>query len=181
MEAPRQYLVRRSCAFAYARPRGGPTTYGPGYLELGAKLRFIQEGKWVPMVGTFPLFELSVGDSPSGLGTGHLHVFIPLWLQKSFGSWTTYGGGGFWVNPGTGNRNFWYVGWQVQRKLSDLATLGTEVFYTTPDRVNGSENLRFDVGLVLDLTDNHHLLVSAGRSIVGESLFQCYAAYQLTL
>jgi hypothetical protein len=85
------------------------------------------------------------------------------------------------VNPGEGNRNYWYVGWQLQRRISELVTLGAEVFYTTPDRLGGDANLRFNVGLVLDLNKYHHLLLSAGRSIVGNSLFQGYLAYQLTL
>jgi hypothetical protein len=166
---------------AYARPSGGTTSYGPGDVELGAKLRFLDENQRQPMVGTFPMFELPVGDEGRGLGTGRLHVFVPLWLQKSFGPWTTYGGGGFWVNPGAGNRNYGYVGWLIQRRLSKLATLGTEIFYTTPDQVGGAANLRFNVGLVLDLTEQHHLLFSAGRSLGGDNTFLGYAAYQLTL
>jgi hypothetical protein len=166
---------------AYARPSGGPTTYGPGDIELGAKLRFIQEGDYRPMVGTFPMFELPVGNESKGLGTGHLHVFIPLWFQKSFQDWTTYGGGGYWINPGTSNRNYWYLGWQVQRRLSDLVTLGGEVLYTTADQINAASNVRFNIGLVIDLTEHHHLLCSAGRSIVGDTLFQGYLAYQATL
>jgi hypothetical protein len=165
---------------AYDRPASGPTNYGVGDFELGAKLRFVEEGKWWPMVGTFPQFELPTGSAAQGLGTGHLHVFIPLWLQKTFGRWTTYGGAGYWVNPGTGNRDYWYVGWQLQRRLSDLATLGTEVFTTTADRIGGNGNLRFNVGLVLDFTEHHHLLLSTGRSIVGADVFQGYLAYQLT-
>ena len=166
---------------AYARPSGGSTSYGVGDIELGAKLRFIDEGAWRPMVGTFPQLEVPVGDAARGLGTGHWHAFIPLWLQKSFGAWTTYGGGGVWINPGTGNRNYGYFGWQVQRRLSPLATIGAEVFYTTPDQVGGDANLRFNVGLVLDFTEHHHLLVSAGRGIVGDMLFQAYTAYQITI
>ena len=34
---------------------------------------------------------------------------------------------------------------------------------------------------IQDLTEYHHLLFSAGRSIVGANLLQNYAAYQLTL
>jgi len=166
---------------AYAHPNDGPTFYGLGDIELGAKLRFIDENAWLPMVGTFPMFELPVGNESKGLGTGRLHVLIPLWLQKSFGPWTTYGGGGYWWNPGEGNQDFWYIGWLIQRRLSKLAALGTEVFYTTPDRLDGEANVRFNVGLILDLSDHHHLLLSAGRGIVGDSLFQGYAAYQLTL
>lgn len=165
---------------AYDRPASGAAHYGLGDLELGAKFRFLQEGKRQPMMGIFPQFELPTGSASEGLGTGHLHVFIPLWLQKSFGPWTTYGGAGYWVNPGAGNRDYGFAGWQIQRRLSDLVTLGTEVFYTTSDRIGGGDNLGSNLGLVLDFTEHHHLLFSAGRSIVGETTFQGYLAYQLT-
>ena len=166
---------------AYARPAGGPTAVGAGDVELGAKLRFLDEGTWLPMVGTFPQLELPTGDAARGLGTGRLHAFVPLWLQKSLGAWTTYGGGGYWLNPGGGNRNYWQVGWHAERPIAAHAALGAELFYTTADRVGGDGNLRFNLGLVLDLTAQHHVLLSAGRSIAGESVFQGYVAYQLTL
>jgi hypothetical protein len=165
---------------AYASPSDASAKYGPGDLELGAKYRFIQEDGPIPMVGTFPLLELPLGDASKGLGTGHVHALIPLWLQKSLGPWTTYGGGGYWINPGPGNRSFWHVGWLVQRKLAEYGALGVEMFYTTPDRVDGDANLRFNVGFVLDATDHHHVLVSVGRSIAGDSQLLGYVAYQWT-
>lgn len=166
---------------AYARPSGGEASFGPGDIELGAKFRFVQESGWMPMVGTFPLIEIPAGNETKSLGSGHLHGLVPLWLQKSVGPWTSYGGGGYWFNPGSGNRSYGFVGWQLQRRLSDRATLGMEIFYTTADRTGGSGNLRFNVGLVLDFTQDHHLLMSAGRSISGETRLQGYLAYQLTL
>jgi hypothetical protein len=165
---------------SYSRASSGSVKYGPGDVELGAKLRFIQEDGWIPMVGTFPLLEVPTGSVTKGLGSGHLHGLLPLWLQKSFGSWTTYGGGGYWINPGQGNRNFWYVGWLVQAKLPGLATIGSEVFYTTPDRPDAGGNLRFNLGWVLDFSNTHHVLLSIGRSMVGDGLFQGYLAYQMT-
>ncbi len=165
---------------AYSRPTGGPTAYGLGDVELGAKLRFVEESESIPMVGTFPQIELPFGSESRGLGAGHLRAFLPVWLQKSFGPWMSYGGGGYWINPGAGNRDYWSVGWLVQRQVSKLASVGGEVFYTTPDRVGGDGNLRFNVGLVLDFNDHHHFLASAGRSISGDTLFQSYLSYQLT-
>jgi hypothetical protein len=166
---------------AYDRPSGGTTSYGPGDVEVGSKIRFVQEGEARPMIGTYPMFELPVGDATKGLGTGRLHVFIPLWLQKSFGPWTTYGGPGYWVNPGAGNRNYWFFGGLLQRRLSELAAVGVEVFDTTAERVGGRGNLRFNLGLVLDATEHHHVLLSAGRSLVGDTLLQAYLGYVLTL
>src|SRR5262249_60009142 len=147
----------------------------------GTKFRFVQEGEVRPMIGTYPLLELPVGDASRGLGAGRLRVFIPLWLQKSFGSWTTYGGPGYWVHPGTGNQSYWFFGWQVQRRLSEIVAPGLEVFYTTADTVGGRGNLRFNVGVVLDLTPHHHVLLSAGRSLVGDTVFQAYAGYLFTI
>jgi hypothetical protein len=41
----------------------------------------------------FPLLELPTGNEHRGLGAGHVSAFLPIWVQKSFGEWTTYGGG----------------------------------------------------------------------------------------
>ena len=39
-------------------------------------------------------FELPTGSATKGLGVGKTWYKVPLWAQKSFGPWTTYGGGG---------------------------------------------------------------------------------------
>ena len=102
----------------YDSEAGSGTHYGLGDFELGAKYRFIQETGKRPQVGVFPLIELPTGDEHRGLGNGRVQVFLPLWLQKSFGPWTTYGGGGWWYNPGQDHRDFWRIGWEVQRDLT---------------------------------------------------------------
>ena len=166
---------------AYSRGSSGPTRYGPGDVELGAKYRFVQEQGFVPMVGTFPMLEIPTGSQSKGLGAGHLRGFIPIWLQTSVGPWSSYGGGGYWFNPGAGNRDFLYLGWQAQRRFVELVAAGAEIFYTTADQAGGRGNLRFNLGLILDLGPHHHLLASAGRSIVGDTRLLAYLAYQLTL
>ncbi|HET9990445.1 MAG TPA: hypothetical protein VFQ65_18065, partial [Kofleriaceae bacterium] len=130
----------------------GATSYGIGDIELGAKVRFVQEAGARPMAGVFPLLELPAGDESKGLGTGHVRAFLPVWLQESSGPWQSYGGGGYWINRGTGNRNYWLFGWQVQRELTKGLSLGGELYYTTPDQVGGDADLSFNIGLVLDLT-----------------------------
>jgi hypothetical protein len=45
-----------------------------------------------PQVAIFPLVQFPTGDAGRGLGAGHFVEFFPLWMQKSFGDWTTYGG-----------------------------------------------------------------------------------------
>jgi hypothetical protein len=166
---------------AYFAPTSGALHYGFGDMELGAKIRFIQEGEWVPQIGTYPMLEVPTGSERLGLGNGSAQIFLPLWIQKSFGQWTTYGGPGFWFDTGNADRHWWFFGWELQRRLVDELTLGAELFYLTPKEPGGEHDARFNVGAIIDLTETHHILASAGRGFVGPNLFQFYLAYIATL
>lgn len=165
----------------YLAPNGGPATFSLDELELGAKYRFVEEGAHVPMIATFPALEIPVSGDTDHPGDDHVQAFFPLWLQKSWGQWTSYGGGGYWVNPGEGNQNFWLAGWQIQCQLTQKVSLGGEVFSTSADHPGGRASPRFNVGMVVDFTDHHHLLFSAGHTLSGDVAFQGYLGYQLTI
>ncbi len=75
------------------------------------------------MAGIYPLLEIPTGDESKGLGNVDTQAFLPLWLQKAWGPWQMYGGGGYWINPGEGHRDFWFSGWQVQREINKNITL----------------------------------------------------------
>jgi len=170
---------------AFDKSSGSGMQYGYGDTEFGIKYHFIQEDEegWRPQVGVFPLIEAPTGDPGRNLGAGHAREFLPLWLQKSFGDWTTYGGGGYWFNPGTGNKNYWFFGWLFQRKVTDQLTLGGELFHQTADTVGGLDSTGFNLGGIYDVTENYHLLFSAGRGIQNVSstnAFSYYLALQWT-
>ncbi len=148
---------------AYSRQSGGPAQYGYGDTEVGAKYRILQETASSPMAGVFPLVEIPTGSAAKGLGNGNAQYFFPLWLQKSEGAWSTYGGGGWWLNPA--GRNFWRLGWQVQRKLSDALFLGVEVFHNTRSSDATPALTGANLGGQLDLRDRLHLLFSGGHSL----------------
>jgi hypothetical protein len=169
----------------FDKPSSGAWRSGFGDTEFGVKYRFVQEDPagWRPMVAIFPAIDLPTGDADRHLGTGHTHAFLPLWVQKSFGAWTTYGGGGYWINPGEGNKNYWFAGWEVQRKLTGQLTLGGEIFHQTANVVGGRDSTGFNLGGIYDVTDNHHLLLSAGRGLQNATEtneFTYYVAYQFT-
>lgn len=165
---------------AFAHPTGGPTTYGPGDTEFGIKYRFVHETDVLPQVGTFPLMEIPTGDNERGLGSGHLPVFTPIWLQKSWGAWTTYGGGGYWINPGEGNRNFWQLGWLGQRDITKFLTLGAEIYFYSRNTDDGRDRTGYNIGGIFNLSEEHHILFSAGRDIAGNNRFSSYLGYQWT-
>ncbi|HTZ39811.1 MAG TPA: transporter [Syntrophales bacterium] len=164
----------------YNSPSGEASHYGLGDVELGVKFRFIQESEWIPMVGTFPFIEIPTGNQNEGLGNGKAQYFIPLWLQKSWGPWTSYGGGGYWINPGDGNKDWWFWGWQVQREISKALAVGAELIYRTADVDNGDNSFGYNIGAVININENHHLLFSAGSDISGPNRFSCYVGYQFT-
>jgi hypothetical protein len=106
----------------------GPSAYGFQDIELGAKYRFIKETKHRPEFGTFTMFEIPTGSYAKGLGVGKVWYKLPIWAQKSWGHWTTYGGAGYQIVPQTGYRNFSYGGWLLQRDIGKKLTLGAEVY-----------------------------------------------------
>jgi hypothetical protein len=166
--------------FSYVSPDDGSSHYGFGDMELGVKYRFLQETPLLPQVGTFPLLEVSTGSHKLGLGSGHVKTFLPIWFQKNWGPWTSYAGGGYWINPGSENRDYWFTGWEVQRELSKSITLGVELFYNTPTAKGEGGRTGFNVGEIVNFSEEHHLLFSAGRDIHGQNRFSAYIAYQLT-
>ena len=169
---------------AYDVPAHGNSHFGYGDTELGAKYRFFQETQVFPQAGIFPLLEVPTGDEARGLGSGHVGAFLPLWLQKSWGregrEWTSYGGGGYHINPGAGNRDWTFLGLVLQRQITERILLGGEVSHRTPTQADDEGDTAFNLGAVIDFSEHHHFLISAGRSIDGPTEFQGYVAYQLT-
>jgi hypothetical protein len=165
---------------AYVKPEGGAAQHGYGDTELGIKYRFLNDEASHFMAGIFPIVELPTGNSDKGLGAGHTLLFLPLWLQKAWGPWQSYGGGGYWRNPGEGNKDYWFFGWQVQREISEMLTLGAELFGNTKTADDGKYRAGFNVGAIINLTVEHHLLFSVGSDLHGDNKLSSYFAYQLT-
>ncbi|HZL33840.1 MAG TPA: hypothetical protein VFC78_00940 [Tepidisphaeraceae bacterium] len=185
---------------AFDREPGSAAHYGYGDTELGIKYRFVHETDFFPEIGVFPLVEVPTGDAGRGLGNGQTQLFVPLWLQKSFGKdkeWTTYGGGGFWYNPGVDHRDYFRLGWELQRDFGKNLTLGGEIYHETPSAGGGSimgitdqhntasvvgthGHTAFNLGGYYNFDDHWHLLFSAGRDIDGPNRFSSYLGVQLT-
>jgi hypothetical protein len=165
---------------AFDHPAGGAMTRGLGDVEFGAKYRFARETSDRPQAGVFVLVSAPTGDEAKGLGNGRTQVFLPVWIQKSIGPWTTYGGGGYWFNPGPGNKDWVYAGWLLQRRLSSGVTLGVELFHRTPDVIGGGFSAGFTGGGQIDYNKSYHLLFSAGSDLRGPNRFTGYGGVKWT-
>lgn len=113
---------------AYYPAGVGPNAYGLTDMEIGVKYRFVKESKWRPMIGTFTMIEAPTGSYSKGLGVGTTWYKLPVWMQKDWGHWTTYGGGGYYVVNQLQYRTFPFGGWLIQRDIGKKWTIGAEVY-----------------------------------------------------
>lgn len=164
-------------------PNGGPVRYGVGDTELGAKVRFVKETKRLPEVGIFPFVELPSGSAANGLGVGKTWYRLPLWIQKSWGPWTSYGGGGEAVVPQTGYKNYPFAGWLVQRQVNKKLMLGVELFGHGAEgeaATSTRSSTMADLGGSYEFRPGFDLLFAAGRSVAGQAETYSYLALYWT-
>ncbi|MGA7770419.1 MAG: transporter [Candidatus Sulfotelmatobacter sp.] len=113
---------------AYLPSGAGPTEFGLTDMELGAKIAYFKETKYIPQIGSFTMFEMPTGSYSKGLGVGKVWYKLPLWLQKNIGKWLLDGGAGYQIVPQTGYRNFPYEGFLLKYAFGERLELGGEVF-----------------------------------------------------
>jgi hypothetical protein len=148
--------------------------------EVGVKYRFINLDNGI-QAGVFPIAEVPTGKKVTLVGENNLKFFLPLWLQISAGKFTSYGGAGYWINPGTGNKNWVYTGWQGQYDFSETITLGGELFYHTSDSNDSEGGAGFNVGGYINIDEHNHILFSVGHNLTGTNTTTGYVGYQLTI
>lgn len=176
-------MVHVVVPFAGLSPDRGSHQYGLGDVELGFKYRFVHETDTRPQVGIFPLYELPTGNQNEGLGNGKPWWMFPIWVQKSFGRWTTYGGGGRAFNNAAGMRDYDYGGWLLQRDVSVKLTLGGEVFAQgSPSDGEGHSTYVNFGGYYngIQACGGCSLLFRAGHSVAGQSQLEGYLALYWT-
>lgn len=169
--------------FAFDTVSGQGTEKGYGDTELGIKWQSNEQTETMPMIALYPLVEIPTGNHDKGLGNGASQIFLPVWIQRKWGNFQTYGGGGYWFNNGTDNRNYWFFGWQVQYQLSDQVTLGAEIFHNAGQVVGQTDSTGFNMGGSYNLDEHNHLLVSAGKGLQNAALtnrVSTYVGYQLS-
>jgi hypothetical protein len=59
-------------------------------------------------------------------------------------------------------------------------SLGAEIFNTSPQAKGKSDESGFNAGGIINLSELHHILFSAGRDFKGPNTFSAYIAFQWT-
>jgi hypothetical protein len=157
----------------------GGSRYGFSFTELGVKYRLLDETETVPQIGIFPLVELPIGTGSEISPDRPINAFFPVWVQKSWGSLTTYGGGGCWVNQGEKNQIL--MGWELQNDFSKKLTLGGEIYYLAAGAADTHPDTFFNLGGFINLNETGHILFSFGHTLYGAAVLTGYLAYQLTI
>jgi hypothetical protein len=159
----------------------GGTDLDAGDVELGLKYRFFHDAPAGLSIAIFPRVILPT--APHAPGTGRVRLLLPVWAQKDFGSWSLFGGGGYTINPGVGNRDFWRTGLVLTRTITPRLSLGAEVTHQSPDIDGARATTALGAGGIYHLAGPFSLLVSGGPVFEhgGRTGLNAYAALGLSL
>ena len=164
--------------YKYSQNNG--STFGYAYTEVGLKYRFKKESDNTPQVGVFPIIEIPTIKN-SEFSNGKVQIYLPVWAQKSWNKLTTYGGVGYWINPGTGNKNWIFAGWEIQYDFTHVFTFGGELYYHSSTTANSKFTTGCNLGGFINFTDKFHLIFSLGHSLTNDSYTSSYIGLLLTI
>jgi hypothetical protein len=135
-----------------------------GDLEVSAKYRFFHDEDAGVQVALFPGVTLPTGGG--GMSAGHVTGLLPVWAQKDAGPWSVFGGGGYAINPGAGNRNYWTGGVALTRIIAGKHLIGVEIDRQGADTVDGRASTSLGLGGIVQLKPPFRLLASGGPTFI---------------
>jgi len=151
---------------------------GSGDLEFGVKYRFLNDEKSGFSAAIFPRLIFPTAAHSPGEKT---RVLLPLWVEKDFkGGRSLFGGGGYEVNPGVGNHNFWEGAIALTQDVSKKLSVGLELTRQGPDSAGGTSQTRAGIGTIVQLSEHYALLFSGGPTWADhQTSYRFYAALGL--
>lgn len=114
--------------------------------------------------------QVGVAGKACSLGNGQVWYRQPLWAQKSWVPWTSYGGIGYAIIHAPGMQNNWFGGSLLQRDLNEQLTLGGEVFRQQAISPGSRGTTLLNLGRYYNMSAcSCSLLFTRGHSIAGET------------
>ncbi len=164
----------------YLHFRHQTTKFGYADTEFGIKYCFLQETDNHPQIGTFPIIEIPTVRNDE-FSNGRVKIFIPVWIQKTWNRFTTYGGAGYSINPGPESKNAIFTGWEAQYDFSKVVSLGGEIYFQSADEAGSKSVTAFNIGGYINLSEEMHIIFSAGHSLVNENFTSAYLGLLWTI
>ena len=151
--------VQATLVVPLSREPGSPLALGD--VELAAKLRVLRQDHGAPVGLTlFPRLFL-----PTGRDSHRVRLLLPVWAERDFGKWSLFGGGGYTLNPGRGQRDFWQAGAVLARAIQPGWQLGLELFSQGAEAVGERPLTVVNLGTTVHLGGPVSLLASFGQGV----------------
>lgn len=153
--------------------------WGAGDLKASVKYRFYHDEAAGLQIAAFP--GITLPTASNGMGSDHVTALLPIWAQQDLGEWSVFGGGGYAINPGAGNRDYWTGGIALTHRFGERFLLGVEADRQGADTVEGRASTSVGLGAIYDLPGPLRLLASGGPTSEdgGGSGFHVFAALGL--
>lgn len=139
---------------------GAGMKWGAGDVTVSVKYRFYHDEDAGFQIAAFP--GLTLPTASNGMGSGRVTALLPVWVQKDTGPWSLFGGGGYAINPGYGNRNYWTGGIAVSRQVTSKVLIGVEADRHGADTVGGKGSTSLGIGAIYQMKAPFRLLASGG-------------------
>jgi hypothetical protein len=146
-----------------AYERGEKTHLGD--VELEAKYLFLhqKDGTIIPDIAFYPGIILPT--SGHRYGSGKVGAGLLAFAQKDLGDWSMFGGGGYSINPGPENKDFWEIGYALTRTINDKLEIGGEIHHQGAEEYDGAPSTSLGLGFEYAIADKWSILGAGGPII----------------
>ena len=158
-----QLTVGLPIDFAHADAQ---TRWGAGDVSISAKYRIIHDASAGLQIAVFPGVSLPTGSN--GMSVGRITALLPVWVQKDIGPWSMFGGGGYALNPGVGNQNYWTGGAALTRRFGETLLLGVEADRQGADTIGGRASTSLGLGGIYRIKGPLRVLASGGPTFLDD-------------
>jgi hypothetical protein len=164
----------------FERPMDGSVQFGLSNIQFAAKYRFLHQDSFGLDVSFFPRLFMPAGQSPTG--SPNASVLLPLWLQKDWGKWSLFGGGGCSISTDS-TQNACLAGAVLNRQVLPNLQIGLEVAWQSATSAGTPASTGIGIGARYDLAEHAHLLAYINRGVQDADAvndFSWYAAMLFT-
>ena len=133
-----------------------------GDVEFAAKWRFAHQHPGTLSLDASFFPRLFV---PTGRNSSRAQLLLPIWLERDFGPWSLFGGGGYTFNPGPGNRNFAQAGVVIARTVRPGFQLGLELYNQSSSAIGNRAVTGLNLGSTIHIKGPFSWLTSLGQGL----------------